>query len=254
MQMRCLLYWSHHPEIRYTNKPGYFFMKNFAEEFFVLSFMKIDSFLTNIECLPIGKLRHTHIPGYGPDWRAEIVVNHGPDLTNKFISSFLIWTIKVRISCCHTFVIVKGLIQLLSNSLHSVFSVTLKRRMWISTWFCFIYIYCPIESSFVCIADKTGDKEKHRRVIYNLKRLKLPITSFLSIFRYTYKRWKRDETYRNVFEAVYFYRSQLILCLRGCFYKVYIYEWWDLGLAFKSTRFRSQIRESSLSSRTEEFW
>ena len=40
---------------------------------------------------------YSHVYGYGPDWLARIVANHGLDFTNKFGSSFLIRTIRVKL-------------------------------------------------------------------------------------------------------------------------------------------------------------
>ena len=33
------------------------------------------------------KFRHSYVPGFGPDWLTEIIVNHSLDPTNKFGSS-----------------------------------------------------------------------------------------------------------------------------------------------------------------------
>ena len=66
--------------------------------------------------LPNKKPRHSHSPSY--DWLAGIVVNHSLDLTNKFWSTFLMKTIRMRIPSWCTFVITIGLIQFFSNSLH----------------------------------------------------------------------------------------------------------------------------------------
>ena len=71
-------------------------------------------------------------PSYGPDWLAEIIVKHGPGLTKKFRSSFLIRMIKVRLLNCRTF-ITTGLIQLFSNpALCSDTHPNTKYSYWIS--------------------------------------------------------------------------------------------------------------------------
>ena len=44
-----------------------------------------------VHYLPDKKLRHSHIPSYRLDWHAVIIINHGMDLTYKFVSSFLLW-------------------------------------------------------------------------------------------------------------------------------------------------------------------
>ena len=69
--------------------------------------------------LPDEKLRHSHVSDYEPNWLAGIVINHGLDLTTNFRSSFLTWTIRVRLRCSRTFVITTGLDQFFSNSLSS---------------------------------------------------------------------------------------------------------------------------------------
>lgn len=56
---------------------------------------------------PDKKLNYCHIPGGGPDWLGEIVFQSW-STTNKFKSSFLIRTIRMTFSKCHTFVIIKN--------------------------------------------------------------------------------------------------------------------------------------------------
>ena len=53
------------------------------------------------------KLRCSHVPGYGFDWLAGIIVNHSLDLGYKFGSSFLI---RRMLPSCHTFIITIGLV------------------------------------------------------------------------------------------------------------------------------------------------
>ena len=79
--------------------------------------------------LPDKKLRHFHVPGYGPDWLDGIVVNHGLDLTLKFGCSFLIRTSRGRIPSCRTFVITIGLIQFFFES--SSRSLEWQQKIWI---------------------------------------------------------------------------------------------------------------------------
>ena len=46
-----------------------------------------------MQYLPDKKLRHFQASGYESDWFVGIVFNHSLDLTNKYASSLLIWTI-----------------------------------------------------------------------------------------------------------------------------------------------------------------
>ena len=52
-------------------------------------------------CLSDKKLRCSCVPGYGPDWLAEIIINHGVDLIYKFNSSY---QNKVRLPSCYIFI------------------------------------------------------------------------------------------------------------------------------------------------------
>ena len=68
--------------------------------------------------LPVKKLTHSNVSGNGPDWLTGIIVNHGPDLTNKYGSYFLIKTISVIILSCRTFITTIALIRLFLHHLH----------------------------------------------------------------------------------------------------------------------------------------
>ena len=86
--------------------------------------------------LPDKKPLRPYVPGYGSDWLAEIIVNHGLDLTNKFGSFFFSyqndqWEAS---ELCPIFVIIIGTIQVFSNPLCIVFlnwqTNTLKYSYW----------------------------------------------------------------------------------------------------------------------------
>ena len=71
-----------------------------------------------VHYLPDKKLTHFYVSAYRCDQSAWIVVIHGLDLINKFRSSFLIRTIRVRLLNCRTFLIIIKLIQFFLNCLH----------------------------------------------------------------------------------------------------------------------------------------
>ena len=103
-------------------------LKSFTTRSFLLLLMACDKKITLfhikleisngfIHSLLNKKLRHSHVLGYRFGWLVGMVVNQGLDLLNKFRSTFLIRTIRVRLLRYRTFVITIRLIQLFSNPL-----------------------------------------------------------------------------------------------------------------------------------------
>ena len=148
-------------------------LKSFSLLSFLLSFMACDKnciFLifyatyrmsSRTTCL----IRHSHIYSYR---LAGIVVNHGLDLINKLMRSFLLRTIRVMLQSCSTFVITIGLIQFFLNPLQYPHIDTstqwncrisntvvnserysmLFSNFWrsVESWYCFPYRQRPIDS------------------------------------------------------------------------------------------------------------
>ena len=128
--------------------------------------------MRNIECLHdnVCLIRNSRVPSYGSDWLTGIVVNQGLDLIKKLGGSFLVRTIKVRLSSYYTFGIPIGQCQIFTNPLHSkkihtkaiwklCISVCECQAVqhpvfkfledWIASWCCFPHRHCPTDSSFL---------------------------------------------------------------------------------------------------------